>query len=214
MSRKTSHIFTISGQKSAIIVIRKGAETGVLQGIFALLTAAALAAGAARGRLDSVVNAMLSGAQEGVTAALTMAGGFAFFCGWIGVLRRAGAVTILARGARRPLRRLLGAGLTEDALEPVAVNLAANALGLGNAATPFGMEAARRMASGDAAGNALCMFLVINSSSVQLLPATVIALRAAAGSADPGGIALPALIATALSTLVGIVSCKIAERLS
>ena len=156
----------------------------MLQGIFALLTAAALA----------------------------MAGGFAFFCGWIGVLRRAGAVTILARGARRPLRRLLGAGLTEDALEPVAVNLAANMLGLGNAATPFGMEAARRMAAGDAAGNALCLFLVINSSSVQLLPTTVIALRAAEGSANPGAVTGPAILATGISTLVGILSCKIAEK--
>ena len=99
-----------------------------------------------------------------------------------------------------------------DALEPVLLNLSANLLGMGNAATPMGIEAARRMGgSSGGASNALCLFLVINSSSVQLLPATVIALRAAEGSADPGCITLPALAATAISTAVGIAACKIAE---
>ena len=186
----------------------------MLQWIFALLTAAALTAGTARGRAAEVVNAMLSGAGEGVTAAIGMAGGFAFFCGWINVLRRAGAVRRLSRAGQRPLKWLLGPTLPDGALESVTVNLVSNLLGLGNAATPFGMEAARRMAAGDAAGNALCMFLVINSSSVQLLPATVIALRAAAGSADPGCVTLPSLAATAVSTLAGVLSCKIAERIS
>ena len=144
-----------------------------------------------------------------------MAGMFALFCGMASILRSAGAAQWLAKRLSPVIGRLLGPDTPDDALEYAVMNLTANLLGLGNAATPMGIQAARRMALGrEAASNALCMFLVINSSSVQLLPATVIALRAAAGSADPGGIALPALIATALSTLVGIVSCKIAERLS
>ena len=73
-------------------------------------------------------------------------------------------------------------------------------------------KAARRMGGNDGrASNALCLFLVINSSSVQLLPATVIALRAAEGSANPGSITLPALAATTISTAVGVIACKIAE---
>ena len=94
------------------------------------------------------------------------------------------------------------------------MNLTANLLGLGNAATPMGIEAARRMGKGNGtASNALCLFLVINASSVQIFPASVIALRAAAGSADPARIVLPALIATGVSTIVGIASCKCAERI-
>ena len=70
------------------------------------------------------------------------------------------------------------------------------------------------MAAGERAGDALCFFLVLNASSVQLLPTTVMALRAAASSQDPGQIALPALVSTLISTLAGALSCKLAERLS
>ena len=85
-------------------------------------------------------------------------------------------------------------------------------LGLGNAATPMGIEASRRLAEKGRATDALCLFLVINASSVQLLPTTVIALRAAAGSRQPGIIAWPAFLATALSTATGILCCKAAEK--
>ena len=85
---------------------------------------------------------------------------------------------------------MIFAGKTKlpDALDSVTLNLTANLLGLGNATTPAGMDAARRMAAAGGMSDALCLFLVINSSSVQLLPTTVIALRAAAGSAAPDGI--------------------------
>ena len=186
----------------------------VLQAIFGLLLGGAALAGMIRGDGDRVLAAALEGAQEGVAAALGMAGGFAFFCGMLAIVRRAGAVEALARALAPGLRRLMGPRLPQDALESVTLNLTANALGLGNAATPMGVEACRRMAAADGASNALCLFLVINSSSVQLLPTTVIALRAAAGSGAPGSIALPAFLATAFSTLTGIVACKIAERWS
>jgi len=185
----------------------------MLQWVFGALMGVSLLVGWLRGRAEQVAAAMLAGAQEGVQAALAAAGGFAFFCGLMEILRQAGAVGALARMAASPLRRLMGPSLPDEAVEPMTVNLASNLLGLGNAATPAGMEAARRMAKGDTATSALCLFLVINSSSVQLMPASVIALRAAAGSASPGAIAGPALAATALSTLAGILSCKLAERL-
>ena len=158
--------------------------------------------------------AMLAGAAEGVSSALSLAGGFALFCGLMAILRRAGAVEGLSRLVSPLLRRLFGPGLPPDALDSVTMNLTANLLGLGNAATPMGIEAARRMGKGNGtASNALCLFLVINASSVQIFPASVIALRAAAGSADPARIVLPALIATGVSTIVGIASCKCAERI-
>ena len=170
---------------------------GMLGGgvLFSLLT----------GQGAAVFPALLGAAQEGVETAL--------FCGLIGILRAAGAVGALSRLTAPLLRRLMGE-IPADALDYVTMNLAANMLGLGNAATPMGVEAARRMAAGERADDALCFFLVLNASSVQLLPTTVIALRAAAGSQAPGQIALPALVSTLISTLAGALSCKLAERLS
>ena len=184
----------------------------MLQVIFGGMAGLSLLYGLITGRGEAVAAAMLNGAEEAVQAAIAMAGGFAFFCGMTAILRRAGAIEILGKRLSPLLSRLLGPDLPPDALEPVLLNLSANLLGLGNAATPMGVEAARRMSRGSGrASNALCLFLVINSSSVQLLPTTVIALRAAEGSADPGCITLPALAATAISTAVGIAACKIAE---
>ncbi|MBR1585210.1 MAG: spore maturation protein [Clostridia bacterium] len=184
----------------------------MLQWIFGGMLGASLLWGLAGGTGEQVVSAALSAAGEGVETAIGLAGGFAFFCGLMEILRRAGVMDGLARWLRPMLCFLMGRDLPEDAVPYVTMNLAANALGLGNAATPMGMEAARRMARGESAGNALCLFLVINSSSVQLLPTSVIALRAAAGSAHPGAIALPALLATGISTAVGVISCKAAEK--
>ena len=186
----------------------------MLQFLFGALMGFSLLYGLARGTEAETVAAMLGGAGEAVASAIAMAGGFAFFCGMLSILRRAGAAEWLGRRLSPLLRRLLGPTLPKEALESAALNLTANLLGLGNAATPMGVEACRRMAAADGASNALCLFLVINSSSVQLLPTTVIALRAAAGSGAPGSIALPAFLATAFSTLTGIAACKIAERWS
>lgn len=194
-------------------MFRNGGEPRVLQVLFVGLLGAAVGYGWLCGRGSSVMLAVLDAAGEGVTAALAMAGGFAFFCGMIRVLRAAGAVGWLSKRLAPALRLLLGPSLAEDALEPVTMNLAANLLGMGNAATPMGLEAARRMAGrAGEISNALCMFLVINSSSVQALPTTVIALRAAAGSADPGAVILPTLAATVLSTVVGVAACKLMEK--
>jgi len=183
-----------------------------MNAIFAGLMGAPLLWGLIRGSGGQTAQAMLSGAGEGVQTALLLCGALAFFGGFANILRLSGAMERLSRAVRPLLSFLLGRDVPPDALPYAAMNLAANALGLGNAATPMGIEAAKRMAAGDAAGKALCMFLVINSSSVQLLPTTVIALRSAAGSASPGSVILPTLLATGISTLVGIVSCKAAEK--
>lgn len=164
------------------------------------------------GRGEAIITSLLSGAEDGVDTAFSLAGSFAFFCGMMEILSRAGAMDWLARKAAPFLKILLGKSLPDEALSPVAMNLTANLLGLGNAATPMGIEAAKRMARGDTASNALCLFLVINASSVQLMPTTVIALRAAAGSVSPGSIICPTLLATLISTLSGIFACKILEE--
>ena len=183
----------------------------MLHMLFGMLLGSALLFGMISGEEERVIAGLLSGAESGVSTALSLAGGYAFFCGMLEILSRAGVMDGLARKAAPFLRILLGKTLPDEALSPVSMNLTANLLGLGNAATPMGIEAAKRMGRGDTASNALCMFLVINASSVQLLPTTVIALRAAAGSVSPGSITGPALLATLISTLAGIVACKIME---
>ncbi len=185
----------------------------MLNFVFLFLTGASLLYGMACGRGDAVTQAMLSGAREGVETALLLSGSFAFFCGLMAVLRRAGSMRRLALRLSPALRLLLGRDLPPEATEYAALNLAANMLGMGNAATPMGLEAARRM-GGARASDALCRFLVINATSVQLVPSTVIALRAAAGSAQPGSVWLPTLLATGVSTLTGMIACRLAERLT
>lgn len=184
----------------------------MLQWIFGGMMVFSLLEGMVNGSGEATVFSMLNAASEAVQTAIALTGAYAFFCGMLNIVRKAGAAEGLGKMISPALKRLFGDGLPPDALEPVTMNLTANLLGLGNAATPMGIEAARRMASGERANNALCLFLVINSSSVQLLPSSVIALRAAAGSRDPGAVALPALLATGVSTLAGILACRIAEK--
>lgn len=180
--------------------------------LFGILMGASLLYGLIAGKGDEIIQSMLISAQEGVEAALSMAGGFSFFCGLIAILRRAGAMERLSRLAAPLLRRLMGREPTEKALEYVSMNLCANFLGMGNAATPMGIQAAKHLARGETAGNALCLFLVMNAASIEILPASVIALRAAAGSADPGAITLPTLLVTLFSFLIGVGCCKLAEK--
>src|SRR5213595_3208327 len=141
---------------------------------------------------------------------------------WLGIMRlaeRAGLVTLLARGLR-PLMRRLFSDVPPDhpAMGSMLMNIAANMLGLGNAATPLGLRAMRDLESMNprpgVASNAMCTFLAINTSSVQLIPATAIAILAAAGSARPKVIVGTALFATLCAASVAVISAKFFERLS
>lgn len=183
----------------------------MLQGIFCFIMGSAVLYGCITGRGDVVFQSLLQGAKDAVWMALGMAGSFGIFQGLMRILSHCGVMELLKKGMRKPLKWLMG-DVKEEALGYVTMNLSANMLGLGNAATPMGIEAAKRLSAGSRATNGLCMFLVINSSSVQLLPTTVVALRAAQGAMDPGAVILPGLLATALSTLVGILCCKWMEK--
>lgn len=176
---------------------------GMLGGalLFALVT----------GRGEAVFSGLLAGAQSAVETAMGLMGSFGIFCGLMNILSASGAVEWLNKRLKKPLKKLLG-DVREEALSYVTLNLSANMLGLGNAATPAGLEAAKRLADGERASNALCMFLVINASSVQLLPSTVVALRTAMGAQNPGAVILPGLLSTCLSTLTGILMCKWMEK--
>ena len=171
---------------------------------------------AATGRMDAAQQALLGAGGEAVELCLALAGAYAFFGGLLGVLRETGAVKALSRLLRRPLSRLLRFAPGEEAaLGDVSVNLAANMLGMGGAATPAGIAAMKAMArasGGETASDAMILFLVINATSVQLLPASMIALRAQAGAANPADIVPATLAATAVATLAGALACKAFAR--
>lgn len=169
---------------------------------------------ACTGNLTRAADAALEAGKDAWETSVGLLGGFILFGGIVAILEEAGAVSWLRRRLRAPLRWLFGGQATPEAMEAVAMNLSANMLGLGNAATPMGMRAARLLTPENAKlpSAALCMLLVINSTSVQLFPTSVVALRSATGSAQPDVIALPSLAASAVSTLIGILLCKLIEK--
>ena len=184
--------------------------------IWAVMVGASILCGVATGQGEAVASAALEGAQAGVELCLAMAGVLCLWMGVMEVMRRAGLVRALSRLLRPLLRRLYPDFAQEEAvMEAVSANLSANVLGLGNAATPLGLEAARQMArrTPGVASDGLCMLVVCNTASVQLIPATVAGLRAAAGCRAPFDI-LPAVwLASAVSVTAGILAAKLFARI-
>ena len=168
------------------------------------------------GTLDAVSAAALSGAASAVTLCLSMAGALCLWTGVMEVMERSGLAAKLARLFRPPLRRFLPqASRDTETLAAVSANVSANLLGLGNAATPLGLKAASRMAkgTGGVASDELCLLVVLNTASIQLIPATVAALRAAAGCETPFDI-LPAVWLTSLLALAaGLGMASLLRRL-
>lgn len=181
--------------------------------VFCMMMLIGVVAAAWTGKLHEAQTALFSGGGEAVSFCLSMAGAYAFFGGLLGVLRESGVTDALARMLRRPLLCLFHFERGEEAaMDDICVNLAADLLGMGGAATPAGLRAMRTMAR--AGGNtgrmsdAMGLFLTLNMCSVQLLPTTMIAIRAQHGAKSPADIVLPTLIATAVSGLTGIALCK------
>jgi spore maturation protein SpmA len=191
----------------------------VLNYIWLALVLLAVAIGGWNDRFKDVTGGALDGAKTAVTIAIGLWGVMAL---WLGVMRlaeRAGLVQRIAYGLR-PLMRRLFPEVPPDhpAMGSMLMNMAANMLGLGNAATPLGLRAMRDLESLNprpgVASNAMCTFLAINTSSVQLIPATAIAILAAAGSARPTVIVGTAFFATLCAASVAVISAKLFERLS
>ena len=170
--------------------------------------------GAANNSLDAVTQGLLDSAGEAVKLCLTMAGVMSFWCGILEVGNRSGLIEWLA-DKMEPILTFLFPDLGKDhpARLPISVNMAANMLGLGMAATPAGLEAMKLMQEGkqSKATNAMCTFLIINISSLQLVPVTMIAYRSQYGSSDPTAVLGPALIATGCSTLAAVIFCKLMD---
>ena len=169
----------------------------VLSLVFGLLT----------GSLDAVANAALEGARSAIDLSISMAGILCLWSGVMEIMSACGLSASLARAFRPLLRRLLpNACRDEETLAAISANVSANLLGLGNAATPLGIRAAQRMARGcgGVASDELCLLVVLNTASIQLLPATVASVRSAAGCQTPFDI-LPAVwLASVLSVTAGL----------
>ena len=180
------------------------------------MTVLSLFCALALGRTGALAPAALEGAASGVSLAVSLAGPLCLWMGIMEVMRRAGLADKLARLLRPLLSRLYPdfAG-DREVMDPIAANVSANLLGLGSAATPLGLEAARRMSrrTPGVAGDSLCTLVVCNTASIQLIPTTVAAVRMAAGSAAPFDI-LPAVWVTSLcSVSAGLLAARLLARL-
>lgn len=174
-----------------------------------------LVCGLATGNLSQVSQAAAEGAQSAVTLCISMAGMLCLWNGVLEVMNRSGLTQKLRVLLLPVLRRLYpdfrGDGAVLDA---VSANVCANLLGLGNAATPFGIRAAKGMAERyrGRAGDGLCLLVVCNTASIQLLPTAVAAIRSAAGCASPFDI-LPAVwLSSALALGAGLAAAKLLGR--
>ena len=185
--------------------------------------------GAFNGKMPDITNAALDSAKEAVTLCITMIGVMSFWTGIMEIASRAGIIG-MAAGKMQPLIRFLFPEIPKGhkANEHITTNFIANFLGLGWAATPAGHKAMEELGrleddrrAGRAAGparkkgigsNEMCTFLILNISSLQLIPVNVIAYRSQYGSANPAGIVGAGIAATAVSTGAAIVFCRLMDR--
>ena len=167
------------------------------------------------GNLDAVADAAMDGAASAVELSVSMAGILCLWSGVMEIMNVCGLSAGLARAFRPILRRLMPqASRDEKTLAALSANVSANLLGLGNAATPLGIRAAQRMATGcgGTASDELCRLVVLNTASIQLLPTTVAAVRSAQGCAAPLDI-LPAVwLSSALSVTAGLLAARLLQR--
>ena len=201
----------------------------MLNYLWAGMILAGIIFGAFNGKMQDITNAALESSQEAVTLCITMIGVMAFWTGIMEIASRAGIIQMAAR-RMSPLIRFLFPHLPEKhkAVEHICTNFIANFLGLGWAATPAGLKAMEELGKLEEerrnkkiyglarkrgiAGNEMCTFLIINISSLQLIPVNVIAYRSQYGSVNPAGIVGAGIVATAVSTGVAVIFCRLMDR--
>lgn len=181
--------------------------------------------GLAAGNLEAVTEAAVSSSKEAVSLCVVMAGVMGL---WVGIMRIAENAGLIAQltGKIRPVIRWLFPRIPQDhpACQYIATNFIANILGLGWAATPAGITAMEHLAelnreersrtgrSPSIASREMCTFLILNISSLQLIPMTVVAYRTEYGSTAPAAVVGPAILATLVSTGAGVIFCRIMDR--
>lgn len=184
--------------------------------------------GAFHGNLAAVTDGALESTKDAVTLCITMLGIMSFWCGILKIGEESGLIEAMTR-KMKPVIRFLFPGIPEDhpAASHISTNMIANMLGLGWAATPAGLKAMEELENLEeerrkgsrwkampqgTANNEMCTFLIINISSLQLIPINMIAYRSQYGSVNPSAIVGPALLATTISTLAGVIFCRIVGK--
>lgn len=185
--------------------------------IWTVLVAVAVVAAAVNGRMAEVTRAALASATEAGTYALGLAGGLALWLGIMKIAEEAGLVRAIARAARPVLVRLFPEVPPDDpAMGAMLMNVSANVLGLGNAATPFGVKAMEALEARNphpgTATDAQALFCALNTASVQLVPVTVLTLRTAAGSRAPQEIVGATILASACGVVVAVIASRLLGR--
>lgn len=185
--------------------------------IFYFLIVVSIIAGAINGRLQDVVNAILSGAELSVKVAFSLIGIMAFWLGMMKIAEKCGLVELIAKIIKPVTKRLFNEIPEESpAIGDIAMNLSANALGLSNAATPIGLKAMDELQKHNtdkkSASNAMCMLLAMNTAGFQLIPATVIAVLIGIGYKNPTEIIAPTLLVTSIAFVSAIILAKIFEK--
>lgn len=201
----------------------------MLNMIWAVMILLAVVYAAFTGRMSDVTNAALNSAGEAISLCLTMAGVVALWMGLMEIAKKAGLIERLTKGIS-PFLTFLFPRIPKShpAREYIATNIIANVLGLGWACTPAGLRAMEELAKLErergtpgygegaaaqrSASNEMCSFLILNISSLQLIPVNMIAYRSQYGSAKPTAIIAPAIVATLFSSVVAILYCKLKDR--
>lgn len=194
----------------------------MLNYIWAFMILVGIVYGSLTGNISAVSNAALDSAKEAVTLCITMLGIISMWSGIMEVAKSAGMIEAATQKCGRVLHFLFPRiPASHPAREYIATNMIANILGLGWAATPAGLKAMEALSELErertgkaplAASNEMCTFLILNISSLQLIPVNMIAYRSQYGSPNPTAIIAPAIAATLFSSLVAVVYCKIKEQ--
>lgn len=181
--------------------------------VWALLVFLSFVFGIINGNMNEVAAAALDGASAAVSLAISLTGIMCLWTGILEIMNRCGISLGLSKLLGPLLRKIMpDAFSSKESSAAVSANVSANLLGLGNAATPFGIKAAVSMRKGDVATDDLCMFVVLNTASIQLIPATIAGVRAGMGASEPFDI-LPAVWLTSiLSVTSGVLAAKLFSR--
>lgn len=169
------------------------------------------------GKGDIVSNTVVITAGSTIEFIIKLVGIMCIWCGVMKIAEQSGLTEKLAK-LLKPVLRLVfkEAAKDEKAMGAIVMNLTANMMGLSNAATPFGIKAMEEMdrlnKDKGIASNDMALFLVLNAACIQLVPTTVLSIRAASGSTNPGAIIIPAILATAAAAIMGVIFAKILQR--
>ncbi len=192
---------------------------GLIDVIWLLLFCCGVVTAMLTGHMDRLSGAIIGGAETGVELSIGLISVIAFWLGMMNIAEKAGMVQWIAQKLK-PIGKFLYPSVPEDhpAMGAILLNMSANLLGVGNAATPLGLKAMSELQKlnkdRDTASDAMCTLLAVNTASITLLPTTVIAIRMQFGSKDPTAIVGTTIVATAIGTLAAILLDRLFRRLS